>query len=78
MAAAATSCSSDDGGVYTNCQTTAELEAFGWTNDEDVTETITSTGDDVWSATAVHENGGATYTFTTDQSNANAGQVVEQ
>jgi type IV pilus assembly protein PilA len=77
MAAAATSCSTDNQGSYANCGTEAELEAFGWTNDEDVDQTITATAN-VWAATATNVNGGATYTFTTDQTNADAGQVVEQ
>ena len=78
MAAAATSCQTDNEGSYALCQTEAELEAYGWTNDEDVNQTITSTGADVWSAEATHSSGGATYEFTTDQTEANAGQVVEQ
>jgi type IV pilus assembly protein PilA len=78
MAAAATSCSADNDGAYqgtVDCQVVANLENYGWTNDEDITENITSNGLTIWSATAVNVNGGSTYTFTTDQANAFAGQV---
>jgi type IV pilus assembly protein PilA len=82
MAASATSCSVDNGGDYTgvnDCHDVAILETFGWTNDSNVTETPGDLGDaDVWSATAVHVNGGCTYTFTTDDGAAGGpdGQVV--
>jgi type IV pilus assembly protein PilA len=79
MASAATSCSADNGGVYNapnNCHSETVLDDYGWTNDEDVTQSVTSTGANVWSATATHSSGGSTYTFTTDPANANAGQVV--
>ena len=77
-AAAATSCSADNDGDYTgtvDCHDVAVLDDYGWTNDSQVTEDTTG-ADDVWSATAVHENGGATYEFTTE--GANAGEVTEQ
>ena len=79
MAAAATSCSTDNDGDYTgtvDCHDEAVLETYGWTNDSQVDQNITSTGPDVWSATAEHANGGATYEFST--AGANAGEVVEQ
>jgi type IV pilus assembly protein PilA len=81
MASAATSCSVENGGAYNapnNCHDVAVLRNFGWTDDSNVNQTITSSGADVWSATATHVNGGNTYTFTTDEANPNAGQVVEQ
>ncbi len=80
MAASATSCSVDNGGDYTgvnDCHDVDILETFGWTNDENVTETPgDTTSADIWSATAVHVNGGCTYTFTTDSAVAEAGQVT--
>ena len=78
MAAAATSCSVANGGSYANCRTVAQLEANGWTNDEDVTQTITAAGiaDTVWAGTATRPPDTTTYSFTTDQTNARAGQVT--
>ncbi|BBL78613.1 hypothetical protein RxyAA322_04670 [Rubrobacter xylanophilus] len=81
MAAAATSCSVENGGAYdspNNCHEVDTLRDFGWNDDSDVDQNITSTGANVWSATATHTNGGNTYVFTTDESDPNAGQVVEQ
>jgi type IV pilus assembly protein PilA len=78
MAAAATSCSVDNGGDYTgvnDCHLVGTLETFGWTNDEDVVENTTGAGPDIWSANATHMNGGCTYTFTTDSTDPEAGQV---
>jgi hypothetical protein len=79
MAAAATSCSVDNGGDYTgvnNCHDVAELETFGWTNDEDVDENATGTTAEIWEGDATHVNGGCTYTFTTDSAEDRAGQVT--
>jgi prepilin-type N-terminal cleavage/methylation domain-containing protein len=87
MAASATSCSADNDGAYNapaDCQDTDVLEGvgalpgYGWTNDEDVTEAITTPAGSeatVWSATATHANGGSTYSFTTDADDPDAGQV---
>ena len=82
-AAAATSCSVENGGSYeapVNCKANATLDDFGWNDDEDVTLTITPSAgaadDNIWAATAVHVNGGDTFSFTTDPAQARAGQVV--
>ncbi len=77
-AAAATSCSADNGGSYlapTDCSTVAALEANGWANDADVNQTFTATATQ-WSGTASHVNFAAcTYTFTTDPASPNTGAV---
>ena len=81
MAAAATSCSVENDGEYqgtVDCQVEGNLDDFGWNNDSQVTENITSTGADIWSATAVHVNGGRTFEFTTDVTDPNAGEVIPQ
>ncbi len=75
-AAAATSCSAADGGSYANCKADAALEGAGWTNDEDVTLTYNAAAATIWSATTVRPPDTTTYTFTTDNANARAGQVT--
>ncbi len=78
MAAAATACSSDNNGAYdtpNDCGDAATLANYGWSNDDNVTETATVTAT-VWSGTAVHVSGGDSYTFTTDPASDDAGQVV--
>jgi type IV pilus assembly protein PilA len=80
MASAATSCSVDNDGDYNgppnDCGAIGTLDNFGWNDDSDVNQTATAT-DTVWSGTATHISlPGCTYTFTTDQANPNAGQVV--
>lgn len=85
MAAAATSCSASDtnDGSYNataatppgvNCGTDTVLDDYGWTNDSNVTQTSTATVA-VWSGTAVHNSDDCTYIFTTDVTNAFAGEV---
>lgn len=77
MAAAATSCSVAGGGSYALCKTDAELENEGWTNDEDVTQTIVAgEADTMWTATTVRPPDTTEYRFTTDQTEARAGQVT--
>ena len=79
MAAAATACSTDNDGGYTgtvDCGDPTILDNYGWTNDEDITQTETATAT-VWSGTAFHpQDATCVYSFTTDAANANAGQVV--
>ena len=76
-AAAATSCAVDNGGSYTGCEVVATLEGAGWSNDADVNQTFAvNAAGDIWSGTATHTNFAAcTYTFTTDEANANTGAV---
>jgi type IV pilus assembly protein PilA len=80
MAAAATACSADNNGDYNgppgDCGDPAILDNFGWTNDEDITQTETATDTDC-SGTAFHPSDPTcVYTFTTDETNARAGQVT--
>jgi type IV pilus assembly protein PilA len=82
MAAAATTCSADNDGSYVepapgvDCGVPGTLDNYGWTNDSNVNQTITATAA-VWSATASHVNNAAcVYSFTTDETNPQAGEVV--
>ena len=79
-AAAATSCSSDNGGAYdapTNCALVASLTANGWSDDSDVQEEAIAATPTTWSMTASHVNlDDCEYSFTYDQTAANSGQVV--
>jgi type IV pilus assembly protein PilA len=82
MAAAATSCSVDNGGSYSgpvnNCALIAELEAAGWSNDDDVAQSnpVVPAGGATWSATAWHPSDDTCiYSFTT-AAGARQGQVT--
>jgi type IV pilus assembly protein PilA len=71
-AAAATSCSTDNGGSYANCGTVALLEPYGFNQSASMTVNgmnVSATG---WTTSMQHSNGGAAYTFTTDN-----GRVTE-
>jgi type IV pilus assembly protein PilA len=74
-AAAATSCSVEDEGSYTNCGTVALLRPFGFNPTDNVTvvPTVLNGGDD-WSASGTSSVVTGTATFTTD--GADAGKVV--
>ncbi len=67
-AAAATSCSSDNNGIYNaagnDCGTLGVLETYGYNGTEGVTLTPTSTATE-WSATAESDAGDTEYTFNT-------------
>jgi type IV pilus assembly protein PilA len=81
-AAAATSCSSDNGGAFnapTNCATAAALTANGWADDNDVTEeTLTSTAT-TWTIVTSHDNlPDCEWEFTYDETDADTGQVHMQ
>jgi type IV pilus assembly protein PilA len=81
MAAAATSCSSNNGGDYdapVNCATDAGLEGEGWANDNFVNQAYPAANDaDTWTATTSHQNNpGCTYSFIYEQGDPNAGQVI--
>ena len=70
-AAAATSCSVEDGGDYTACGTVADITAFGFNKTDDVDfNAMTGTTTD-WSAETQHSLDDTTYVFDT----ANGGQV---
>ncbi len=72
-AAAATSCSADNGGSYEGCDIAKLTSDYGFRNTDKVqfsNVSATSTG---WSADARHQDGGATYTFSTA-----TGQVKEK
>jgi type IV pilus assembly protein PilA len=82
MAAAATSCSVDNGGDYNgppnDCGTIAELEAAGWSNDDDVSQTdpVVPANGSTWTATAFHPSDPTCiYSFTT-AAGARQGQVT--
>src|SRR5215210_5228229 len=65
-AAAATSCSSENDGDFTNCATEAELNAFGYNSSENVTYNNTTANTTDWAATTTHDlDDGTTYTFDT-------------
>jgi type IV pilus assembly protein PilA len=82
MAAAATSCSQANDGLYTGAVNCADddpggpLTQNGWSDDEDVTTTAAAPTADTWDATAAHDNFLAcVYTFTYDEADPNSGQV---
>jgi type IV pilus assembly protein PilA len=64
-AAAATSCSADNGGSYLNCGTVVLLEPYGFNPSANVTVNgmnVSATG---WTTSMQHASGGAAFTFTT-------------
>ncbi len=63
--AAATSCAADNDGVYTTCLKPLLASDYGFNESADVTVTVPAPSADVWTATAVNDNGGASYSFTT-------------
>jgi type IV pilus assembly protein PilA len=63
--AAATSCAADNDGIYATCLKPLLASDYGFNESEDVTVTVPTPSDDVWTATAVNNNGGASYSFTT-------------
>ncbi len=74
-AAAATSCSSENGGAYNapdDCATLAVLQDNGFNPSADMTINGMNSSANGWTASMQHANGGSAYTFTT----AN-GQVTE-
>lgn len=74
-AAAATSCSVENGGSYiapTDCRTLANLQANGFNNTALVTINGTNGSANGWTTSMQHTNGGNAYTFTTDD-----GRVTE-
>ena len=76
-AAAATSCSADNDGLYTNCDTVTDLRPYGFNSSEGVTIVPASSGTpagSVWSATGSSTGTSATTSFST--AGANAGRVV--
>jgi type IV pilus assembly protein PilA len=80
-AAAATSCSADNGGAFnapTDCGTAAALTANGWADDNFVDTTfVPAATATTWSATGHHVNlPNCDYTFTYNQADANTGQVL--
>ena len=74
--AAATSCSAQNNGQFTNCRTAAQLKPFGFNQTEGVTFTPdNSVAAGVWAARTTSQSG-AQFSFTTDPDNANSGRVV--
>jgi type IV pilus assembly protein PilA len=70
-AAAATSCSVEDGGDYTACATEAQLTAAGWNRTDAVTYTNLTANTTTWAAKTKHTLDDTEYTFST----ATGGQV---
>jgi len=67
-AAAATSCSVDNGGAYdapTDCGTLAALQANGFNDSAEVDTNGYDSSANGWTTSMQHEDGGAAYTFTT-------------
>lgn len=63
-ATAATTCSVDNDGSYEDCGEDA-LGAYGYAGDDNVNLEV-NTAEGGWSATAVHQNGGQAYQFSTE------------
>jgi type IV pilus assembly protein PilA len=81
MAAAATSCSQENGGDFDgppdDCGIEANLTAQGWSDDNDVTQTGLDATDQTWEASTFHpDDPTCIYTFTYDEADANSGQVI--
>ncbi len=72
-AAAATSCSADNGGNYEGCDIAKLTSDYGFRKTDKVQFTNVSATSSGWSADAKHQDGGATYTFSTA-----TGQVKER
>ncbi len=65
-AAAATSCSTQNNGDYTTCNTTAALQPFGFNPTDNVTLTVTAATPAAWTANTVNTlDDGTTYDFST-------------
>ena len=64
-AAAATSCSADNGGSYEGCDIATLTSDYGFRGTDRVQFTNVSATPTGWSADARHQDGGATYTFST-------------
>ncbi len=71
-AAAATSCSADNGGSYEGCDIAKLTSDYGFRKTDKVQFSNVSATSSGWSADAKHHDGGATYTFSTA-----TGQVKE-
>ncbi len=73
-AAAATSCSTQNGGSYVNCATAVQLQAFGFNPTDNVTYANTVANGTTWTANTTHAlDDGTIYDFST--AGADAGQV---
>ena len=72
-AAAATSCSADNGGSYEGCDIAKLTSDYGFRQTDKVQFSNVSPTSSGWSADAKHQDGGATYTFSTA-----TGQVKEK
>src|SRR5215207_1222478 len=70
-AAAATSCSVEEGGDYTNCGALADLTANGFNKTDAVTYTLLTANTTTWAAKTKHNLDDTEYTFST----ATGGQV---
>ena len=72
-AAAATSCSADNGGSYAGCDIAKLTSDYGFRETDRVEFSNVFATSSAWSADAKHRDGGATYTFSTTD-----GQVKEK
>ncbi len=75
-AAAATACSADNNGEFTNCGTAAQLKPYGFNSSDNVVFTPVTASTSAWSAKTKNSNGGDGYIFST--TGTDAGKVVKQ
>jgi type IV pilus assembly protein PilA len=64
-AASATTCSADNDGDYDTCTKALLISDYDFHESEDVTVTVPAPSATTWTATSVHDSGGASYSFTT-------------
>jgi type IV pilus assembly protein PilA len=64
-AAAATACSADNGGSFDGCDIARLTADYGFRKSDKVEFSNLSATASAWSADAKHQDGGATYTFST-------------
>lgn len=65
-AAAATACSSSNQGSYATCTEALLVSDFDWNQTAGVTNTVTTNTATEWAATAVHPDGGDSFSLTTN------------
>ena len=63
---AATLCAAENDNSYASCGTIAQLEAYGYQRDSNVTLVITTATATRWAAEAQHNSGGSAYRYDTE------------
>ena len=79
LAAAATSCFSDNGGSYTGCDLpTLQGAPYNFNQSDNVTPAVTASNGDIFTATARHNDlpAGQTASYSTDPASADQGQIT--